>query len=61
MLDKLNVLSKYKMFIINEIDYLYEHPGYKPALPVIVRQYKKTTVFTSNKTFSQMLKATLIV
>lgn len=61
MLDKLKVLSKYKMFIIDEIDYLYEHPGYKSALPAIARRYKKPTVFTSTKTFSQMLKVTLIV
>ena len=56
--DKLKVLSKYRMLIINEIGYLpMDTQGANLFFQLIARRYEKTsTVFTSNKTFSQWNK-----
>ena len=53
--DKLKILAKYRMLIIDEIDYLpMDIQGANLFLQLIARRYEKTsTVFTSNKTFSQ--------
>ena len=53
--DKLKVLAKYRMLIIDEIDYLpMDIQGANLFLQLIARRYEKTsTVFTSNKTFSR--------
>ena len=53
--DKLRVLAKYKMLIIDEIGYLpIDIQGANLFFQLIARRYEKTsTVFTSNKTFSQ--------
>ncbi len=53
--DKLKVLSKYRMLIIDEIGYLpMDIQGANLFFQLIARRYEKTsTVFTSNKTFSQ--------
>ena len=53
--DKLRVLAKYKMLIIDEIGYLpMDIQGANLFFQLIARRYEKTsTVFTSNKTFSQ--------
>ena len=53
--DKLKVLAKYRMLIIDEIGYLpMDIQGANLFFQLIARQYEKTsTVFTSNKTFSQ--------
>ena len=53
--DKLKILAKYRMLIIDEIDYLpMDIQGANLFFQLIVRRYEKTsTVFTSNKTFSQ--------
>ena len=53
--DKLRVLSKYKMLIIDEIGYLsMDIQGANLFFQLIARRYEKTsTVFTSNKTLSQ--------
>ena len=53
--DKLKVLAKYRMFIIDEIGYLpMDIQGANLFFQLIARRYEKTsTVLTSNKTFSQ--------
>ncbi len=53
--DKLKVLSKYRMLIIDEIGYLpMDIQGANLFFQLIARRYEKaSTVFTSNKTFSQ--------
>ncbi len=53
--DKLKVLAKYRMLIIDEIGYLpMDIQGANLFFQFIARRYEKTsTVFTSNKTFSQ--------
>ena len=53
--DKLRVLAKYRMLIIDEIGYLpMDIQGANLFFQLIARRYEKTsTVFTSNKTFSQ--------
>nr|WP_300909463.1 ATP-binding protein [uncultured Acetatifactor sp.] len=53
--DKLKVLSKYRMLIINETGYLPMNiQGANLFFQLIARRYEKTsTVFTSNKAFSQ--------
>ena len=53
--DKLRVLAKYKMLIIDEIGYLpIDIQGANLFFQLIARRYEKTsTVFTSNKTFSR--------
>ena len=53
--DKLRVLAKYKMLIIDEIGYLpMDIQGANLFFQLIARRYEKTsTVFTSNKTFSR--------
>ena len=53
--DKLRVLAKYRMLIIDEIGYLpMDIQGANLFFQLITRRYEKTsTVFTSNKTFSQ--------
>ena len=53
--DKLKVLSKYRMLIIDEISYLpMDIQGANLFFQLIAGRYEKTsTVFTSNKTFSQ--------
>ena len=53
--DKLKVLAKYRMLIIDEIGYLpMDIQGANLFFQLIARRYEKTsTVFTSNKTFSQ--------
>ena len=50
--DKLKVLSKYRMLIIDEIGYLpMDIQGANLFFQLIARRYEKTsTVFTSNKT-----------
>ena len=55
LLDKLKVLSKYRMLIIDEIGYpSMDIQGANPFFQLITRRCEKTsTVFTSNKTFSQ--------
>ena len=53
--DKLKILAKYRMLIIDEIGYLpMDIQGANLFFQLIARRYEKTsTVFTSNKTFSQ--------
>ncbi len=53
--DKLKTLGKYKMLIIDEIGYLpMDIQGANLFFQLIARRYEKaSTVFTSNKTFSQ--------
>lgn len=53
--DKLKILGKYKLLIIDEICYLpMDIQGANLFFQLIARRYEKTsTVFTSNKTFSQ--------
>ena len=53
--DKLRVLAKYRILIIDEIGYLpMDIQGANLFLQLISRRYEKTsTVFTPNKTFSQ--------
>lgn len=53
--DKLKTLSKYKLLIIDEIGYLpMDIQGANLFFQLIARRYEKvSTVFTSNKTFSQ--------
>ena len=53
--DKLKILAKYRMLIIDEIGYLpMDIRGANLFFQLIARRYEKTsTVFTSNKTFSQ--------
>lgn len=53
--DRLKVLGKYKMLIIDEIGYLpMDIQGANLFFQLIARRYEKaSTVFTSNKTFSQ--------
>ena len=53
--DKLKVLAKYRMLIIDEIGYLpMDIQGANLFFQLIARRYEKiSSVFTSNKTFSQ--------
>lgn len=53
--DKLKILVKYRMLIIDEIGYLPMNiQGANRFFQLIARRYEKTSsVFTSNKTFSQ--------
>ncbi len=53
--DKLEVLSKYRMLIIDEIGYFpMDIQGANLFFQLIARRYEKAfTLFTSNKTFSQ--------
>ena len=53
--DKLKTLSKYKMLIIDEIGYLQmDIQGANLFFQLIARRYERvSTVFTSNKAFSQ--------
>ena len=53
--DKLKTLGKYKLLIIDEIGYLpMDIQGANLFFQLIARRYEKvSTVFTSNKTFSQ--------
>jgi DNA replication protein DnaC len=53
--DKLKTLSKYKLLVIDEIGYLpMDIHGANLFFQLIARRYEKTsTIFTSNKTFSQ--------
>ena len=53
--DKLRTLGKYKLLIIDEIGYLpMDIQGANLFFQLIARRYEKvSTVFTSNKTFSQ--------
>lgn len=53
--DKFKTLSKYKLLIIDEIGYLpMDIQGANLFFQLIARRYEKvSTVFTSNKTFSQ--------
>ena len=53
--DKLRVLAKYKLLIIDEIGYLsMDLQGANLFFQLITRRYEKvSTIFTSNKTFSQ--------
>jgi len=53
--DKLKILGKYKLLIIDEIGYLpMDIQGANLFFQLIARRYEKaSTVFTSNKTFSQ--------
>ena len=53
--DKLKVLAKYRLLIIDEIGYLpMDIQGANLFFQLIARRYEKaSTVFTSNKTFSQ--------
>jgi DNA replication protein DnaC len=53
--DKLKVLTKYKLLIIDEIGYLsMDLQGANLFFQLISRRYEKvSTIFTSNKTFSQ--------
>ena len=56
--DKLKILAKYRMLIIEEIGYLpMDIQGANLFFQLIARRYDKTsTVFTSNKTFSRSLQ-----
>ena len=56
--DKLKILAKYRMLIIDEIGYLpMDIQGANLFFQLIARRYEKTsTVFTSNKTFSRSLQ-----
>lgn len=53
--DKLKILTKYKLLIIDEIGYLaMDVEGANLFFQLITRRYEKvSTIFTSNKTFSQ--------
>lgn len=53
--DRLKILGKYKLLIIDEIGYLpMDIQGANLFFQLIARRYEKTsTIFTSNKTFSQ--------
>ena len=52
--DKLKTLGKYKMLIIDEIGYLpMDMQGANLFFQLIARCYEVSTVFTSNKAFSQ--------
>jgi len=53
--DKLKILAKYKLLIIDEIGYLsMDLQGANLFFQLITRRYEKvSTIFTSNKTFSQ--------
>ena len=53
--DKLKILAKYRLLIIDEICYLLmDIQGANLFFQLIARRYEKpSTVFTSNKTFSQ--------
>ncbi len=53
--DKLKILGKYKLLIIDEIGYLpMDIAGANLFFQLIARRYEKvSTIFTSNKTFSQ--------
>ncbi len=53
--DKLKVLAKYRMLIIDEIGYLpMDIQGANLFFQLVARRYERTsTIFTSNKTFSQ--------
>jgi len=53
--DKLKILAKYKLLIIDEIGYLsMDVQGANLFFQLITRRYEKaSTIFTSNKTFSQ--------
>lgn len=53
--DKLKALSRYKLLIIDEIGYLpMDMQGANLFFQLIARRYEKvSTIFTSNKTFSQ--------
>lgn len=53
--DKLKTLAKYKLLIIDEIGYLpMDIQGANLFFQLIARRYEKvSTIFTSNKTFSQ--------
>ena len=53
--DKLKILGKYKLLVIDEIGYLpMDIEGANLFFQLITRRYEKTsTIFTSNKTFSQ--------
>lgn len=53
--DKLRVLGKYKLLIIDEIGYLpMDIQGANLFFQLIARRYERgSTIFTSNKTFSQ--------
>jgi DNA replication protein DnaC len=53
--DKLRTLSRYKLLIIDEIGYLpMDIQGANLFFQLIARRYEKvSTIFTSNKTFSQ--------
>ena len=53
--DRLKTLSRYKMLIIDEIGYLpMDLQGANLFFQLIARRYEKaSTIFTSNKTFSQ--------
>lgn len=53
--DKLKILAKYRLLIIDEIGYLpMDIQGANLFFQLIARRYEKvSTVFTSNKTFSQ--------
>lgn len=53
--DKLKILGKYKLLIIDEIGYLpMDIQGANLFFQLIARRYEKvSTIFTSNKTFSQ--------
>jgi len=53
--DRLRILSRYKLLIIDEIGYLpMDIQGANLFFQLIARRYEKvSTIFTSNKTFSQ--------
>ena len=53
--DKLKILAKYKLLIIDEIGYLpMDIQGANLFFQLIARRYERvSTIFTSNKTFSQ--------
>jgi DNA replication protein DnaC len=53
--DKLKILAKYKLLIIDEIGYLpMDIQGANLFFQLITRRYERvSTIFTSNKTFSQ--------
>ncbi len=57
--DRVNILSKYRMLIIDETGYLpMDIQRADLFFQLIARRYEKTsTVFTSNKTFSQWNEA----
>jgi DNA replication protein DnaC len=57
--DRLKVLARYKLLIIDEIGYLpMDIEGANLFFQLIARRYEKTsTIFTSNKTFSQWNEA----